>query len=50
METLGVELCSQHKKRIEKLIKSRKHPMEAIQLYYGLKGGRSNPNVGMVGW
>jgi acyl CoA:acetate/3-ketoacid CoA transferase alpha subunit len=37
MEAYGVELCSKHKKRIDKLIRSNKTPLEAIQLYYGLK-------------
>lgn len=37
MEAYGVELCSKHKKRIDKLIRSNNTPLEAIQLYYGLK-------------
>lgn len=37
MESLGVELCAQHKARIDKLIRSNETPVEAIQLYYGLK-------------
>ncbi|WP_425237201.1 hypothetical protein [Ulvibacterium sp.] len=37
MESLGVELCSQHKARMEDLMKKKGTPLEAIQLYYGLK-------------
>ncbi len=37
MESLGVELCSKHKARIDKLIRNNETPVEAIQLYYGLK-------------
>ena len=37
MESLGVELCDQHQARIEKLIEKNNTPLEAIQLYYGLK-------------
>ncbi len=38
METYGVELCSRHKNRIDKLIKINNTPLAAIQLYYALKG------------
>ena len=37
MNSLGVELCSQHRIRMEKLIEQNGTPLEAIQLYYGLK-------------
>jgi hypothetical protein len=32
-----VELCKAHKVRIDKLVSSKKTPVEAIKLYYGLK-------------
>ena len=47
MESLGVELCSKHKKRIEKLIKSNNTSLAAIQLYYGLKAVGESP---MLEW
>lgn len=37
MDSLGVELCEKHYKRIELLIKKHDTPLEAVQLYYGLK-------------
>ncbi|WP_209400617.1 hypothetical protein [Pseudozobellia sp. WGM2] len=37
IDSLGVELCSSHYKRMIKLMKSHNTPKEAIQLYYGLK-------------
>ncbi|WP_430906873.1 hypothetical protein [Maribacter sp. 2-571] len=37
MDSLGVELCAQHQLRMEKLVQQNNTPMEAIQLYYGLK-------------
>lgn len=37
MDSLGIELCNQHRNRMEKLIDQNKTPIEAIQLYYGLK-------------
>lgn len=37
MNSLGVELCSQHRIRMEKLMEQSGTPLEAIQLYYGLK-------------
>ncbi|MEO1013242.1 MAG: hypothetical protein AAFX53_18260 [Bacteroidota bacterium] len=37
MDTLGVELCAQHQKRMEDLIAEKGTSIEAIQLYYGLK-------------
>jgi hypothetical protein len=36
-DTYGVELCKAHKVRIDKLVSSKKTPVEAIKLYYGLK-------------
>ena len=35
MDSLGVELCSHH--RLERLVEKNNTPLEAIQLYYGLK-------------
>ncbi|MGB5555433.1 MAG: hypothetical protein WBM83_12295 [Flavobacteriaceae bacterium] len=37
MDSLGVELCEQHLLRMNKLIQQHETPLEAIQLYYGLK-------------
>ncbi len=37
MDTVGVELCQQHFVRMKKLIQQHETPLEAIQLYYGLK-------------
>ncbi len=37
MESLGVELCHKHHDRMKALIKKYDTPLEAIQLYYGLK-------------
>ncbi len=37
MDSLGVELCAQHQTRMEKLVEKNNTPLEAIQLYYGLK-------------
>lgn len=37
METLGVELCTEHRYRMLKLMETNNTPREAIQLYYGLK-------------
>ena len=37
MNSFGVELCNKHRIRMEKLIKQNGTPLEAIQLYYGLK-------------
>lgn len=47
MESLGVELCARHKKRIDKLIKLNNTPIAAIQLYYGLKKAGESP---MLEW
>ena len=47
MESFGVELCSRHKKRIDKLIRTNKTPVAAIQLYYGLKNVGESP---MLEW
>lgn len=47
MESLGVELCDRHKKRMEKLMRLKNTPLEAIQLYYGLKVAGVNP---MLEW
>ena len=48
MDALGVELCEQHFKRIEKLIEQHDTPLEAIQLYYGLK--ESGVNAMLEWW
>lgn len=37
MDVFGLELCTQHKIRLEKIIKLYGTPKEAILLYYGLK-------------
>ena len=37
MDLFGVELCDKHQTRMVKLIKKNDTPVEAIQLYYGLK-------------
>ncbi|MCP4976653.1 MAG: hypothetical protein GY931_10865 [Maribacter sp.] len=37
MDLLGVELCEQHQTRMVKLIRTNETPVEAVQLYYGLK-------------
>ncbi len=37
MDSLGIELCEQHRSRMEKLIDQNGTPLEAVQLYYGLK-------------
>ena len=47
MESLGVELCSKHKKRIDKLIKSNNTPIAAVMLYYELKAQGESP---MLEW
>jgi len=36
-DSLGVELCFEHHKRMKLLILQNDTPLEAIQLYYGLK-------------
>ncbi|TFG78410.1 MAG: hypothetical protein E4H26_02485 [Flavobacteriales bacterium] len=47
MDTFGVELCAHHQKRIELLIEQNQTPLEAIQLYYGL---RSEGIKAMLEW
>ena len=37
IESVGVELCAHHQELIKVLIKKNNTPLEAIQLYYGLK-------------
>lgn len=37
MDSVGVELCTKHQKRLEVLIKKHDTSLEAIQLYYALK-------------
>ena len=47
MESLGVELCPRHKKRIDRLIKTNNTPVAAIKLYYELKARGESP---MLEW
>lgn len=42
IDAFGLELCTQHKIRLEKIVELYSTPKEAILLYYGLK------EVGMV--
>lgn len=37
IDSLGLELCTNHRLRMEKLIEMYGTPVEAVQLYYGLK-------------
>jgi hypothetical protein len=47
MDTIGVELCAQHKIRILKIMELNNTPVQAVQLYYGLKQAGVNP---MLEW
>ena len=47
MDELGLELCSRHKKRLDRLIRRNNTPVAAIQLYYGLKAAGASP---MLEW
>lgn len=47
MDAFGVELCSAHQVRLNKLVIKNNTPKEAIQLYYGLKAKKLNP---MLEW
>ena len=47
MDAYGVELCSSHQVRLNKVILKNNTPKEAIQLYYGLKEQNLNP---MLEW
>ncbi|MCW5515401.1 hypothetical protein [Muriicola sp. Z0-33] len=47
MELFGLELCSQHTQRMEKLMRRNGTPLEAVQLYYGLKAAGVHP---MLEW
>lgn len=47
MDTFGVELCARHQSRMDKLMRKNNTPVEAIQLYYGLKLAGVNP---MLEW
>ncbi len=42
MDNVGVELCGQHFVRMKKLVEQHGTPIEAIQLYYGLKDAGVN--------
>lgn len=37
MDEIGIELCTPHLARMQKLIAQNETPLEAIQLYYGLR-------------
>ena len=47
IEAYDVELCSKHRKRIDVLCRKRSMPIQAIQLYYGLKQAGAQP---MMAW
>lgn len=47
MDQLGLELCKKHRTRMLKLVEKNNTPIEAIQLYYGLKAVGINP---MLEW
>ncbi len=47
MDQLGLELCKQHRTLMAKLIENNNTPIEAMQLYYGLKAVGVNP---MLEW
>ena len=47
IEQFKVELCANHRKRLEKLQRSSQIPVEAIMLYYGLKEAGVKP---MIAW
>ncbi len=47
INAFGVELCTKHQVRLNKLILKNNTPREAIQLYYGLKEKKLNP---MLEW
>ncbi|PCJ94911.1 MAG: hypothetical protein COA50_11050 [Flavobacteriaceae bacterium] len=47
VDTLGAELCRQHRKRMEKMIEKYNTSSEAIQLYYGMKEAGLHP---MLEW
>ena len=47
MDLIGVELCSRHTGLIQQIIQENQTPIEAIQLFYGLKQAGANP---MLEW
>lgn len=47
MDSLGVELCTKHRKRLDRLMRTNKTPVAAIQLYYALKAEGESP---MLEW
>jgi hypothetical protein len=47
INTLGIPLCSHHQNLIHRLMKLHETPLEAIQLYYGLKEAGAAP---MLEW
>lgn len=47
MDSLGVELCKRHTKLIKKVIINNNTSIEAVQLFYALKGAGAHP---MLEW
>lgn len=47
MDSLGIELCKRHTKLIKKIILENNTPLEAVKLFYALKGAGANP---MLEW
>lgn len=47
IDAFGVELCAKHQVRLNRLILKNNTPIEAIQLYYGLKNRGLTP---MLEW
>ncbi|MDO6491590.1 MAG: hypothetical protein ABJD66_11285 [Cellulophaga sp.] len=47
IDAFGVELCAKHQVRLNRLILKNNTPIEAIQLYYGLKSRGLTP---MLEW
>lgn len=37
VDTYGVQLCKQHKRRLDDLVSEKNTPIEAVKLYYGLR-------------
>lgn len=47
MENYFLELCHAHTRRLDRLVRKNNTPVEAIQLYYGLKAAGMKP---MLEW
>src|SRR5690606_32608444 len=45
MDTLGVQLCKRHSGLIQKVIQENDTPVEAITLFYALKGAGAFPTL-----